>query len=185
MATKTLTNKEISLTYPSLIKLANNKALKSDLVKLTDGIGNEIPLEISDSKVKFTGVFDIEDAITPNTLDGYHIEDAYTKDELDLLFENVDDTINSEINSRFTSFVGNDVDIEFVINHNLNSKDVIIMMSEASTNNVVWTTTEITSPNSVTLKFCSPRTPDPEFPDQEELPCDIPTHNQYKITIIK
>ena len=62
MATKTLTNKEISLTYPSLIKLANNKALKSDLVKLTDGIGNEIPLEISDSKVKFTGVFDIEDA---------------------------------------------------------------------------------------------------------------------------
>ena len=53
-----LTNTKIQDTYPGLIKTEDNAALEATLKPLTDGVGNPLPIEVSDSTIKFTDVAD-------------------------------------------------------------------------------------------------------------------------------
>ena len=50
----TLTGKQIRNTYDSVLKLEDNDALTGAKKKITDGLGNELPLEVSTSEVKST-----------------------------------------------------------------------------------------------------------------------------------
>lgn len=50
----TLTNNQINQTYDSLLKLEDNDALSGTKKKVTDGLGNETPLSISDTEVAAT-----------------------------------------------------------------------------------------------------------------------------------
>ena len=50
----TLTGKQIRNTYDSVLKLEDNDALTGAKKKVTDGLGNQLPLEVSTSEVKAT-----------------------------------------------------------------------------------------------------------------------------------
>jgi len=54
----TLFGKQINQTYDGLIKTTDNDPITSEK-KLTDGLGNEIPMFVSQSGVKFTGVVNL------------------------------------------------------------------------------------------------------------------------------
>lgn len=47
----TLTGNQIRTTYDSLLKLEDNDGLNANKKKVTDGLGNETPLSISDTEV--------------------------------------------------------------------------------------------------------------------------------------
>ena len=51
----TLTNEQIDLTYQGLIKTTDNTGITTVLKPLTDGIGTNLPMEISTTGVNFTG----------------------------------------------------------------------------------------------------------------------------------
>ena len=51
----TLTNEQIDLTYPGLIKMNDNVAITGVLKPLSDGLGNNLPIEVSTTGVNFTG----------------------------------------------------------------------------------------------------------------------------------
>ena len=51
----TLTNEQIDLTYPGLIKTTNNTGIDGTLKALTDGIGTDLPIEVSTTGINFTG----------------------------------------------------------------------------------------------------------------------------------
>ena len=51
----TLTNEQIDQTYPGLIKMNDNVAVTAVLKPLSDGVGNNLPIEISTTGVNFTG----------------------------------------------------------------------------------------------------------------------------------
>jgi hypothetical protein len=57
-----LQNQKIKNTYPGLIKTEDNSALGSTASRLTDGLGNTIPMTISGSSVVFDGDVDITQA---------------------------------------------------------------------------------------------------------------------------
>ena len=57
-----LTGTKIKDTYPSLIKTEDNLPVDGTLKKLTDGVGNELPLEASTAGIKFTGEVDFDGA---------------------------------------------------------------------------------------------------------------------------
>lgn len=48
----TLTNNQINQTYDSLLKLEDNDGLSGTKKVITDGLGNQTPLSISDTEVK-------------------------------------------------------------------------------------------------------------------------------------
>lgn len=50
----TLTGNQIRTTYDSLLKLEDNDGLTGNKKKVTDGLGNETPLSISDTEVTST-----------------------------------------------------------------------------------------------------------------------------------
>lgn len=51
----TLTGENINNTYQGLIKTDNNAAITSNLVRLTDGVGGDLKILVSDSTVSFDG----------------------------------------------------------------------------------------------------------------------------------
>ena len=51
----TLTNEQIDLTYPGLIKMNDNVGVTAVLKPLSDGIGTNLPFEVSTTGVNFTG----------------------------------------------------------------------------------------------------------------------------------
>lgn len=51
----TLTGQQIDLTYDGLIKTQNNDPIDGTLRALTDGLGNDLPVEVSTTGVNFTG----------------------------------------------------------------------------------------------------------------------------------
>jgi hypothetical protein len=67
-----LTDKQIDLTYQSLIKIIDNLPLTDQLKSLSDGEGNALPIKVSNSTLEFTG--DVIGLPTPNP--GYKIYTA-------------------------------------------------------------------------------------------------------------
>jgi hypothetical protein len=59
----TLTNEQINLTYPGLIKTVDNLAIDGTPRSLTDGIGATFPMEISTTQINFIGGVDFSTAI--------------------------------------------------------------------------------------------------------------------------
>ena len=59
----TLTNEQINLTYPGLIKTVDNLAIDGTPRSLTDGIGVTFPMEISTTQINFIGGVDFSTAI--------------------------------------------------------------------------------------------------------------------------
>jgi hypothetical protein len=57
-----LTGTLIRDTYPALIKMDDNAPLMGVLRSLTDGLGNPLPVEVSNSTFKFTGNVDLSTA---------------------------------------------------------------------------------------------------------------------------
>ena len=51
----TLTNEQIDLTYPGLIKMNDNVGVTAVLKPLSDGLGTNLPFEVSTTGVNFTG----------------------------------------------------------------------------------------------------------------------------------
>lgn len=64
-----LQNQKIKNTYPGLIKTENNSAIGSTASRLTDGLGNNLPLTIDTEGVYFDGVVDFTGA-TVNGISG-------------------------------------------------------------------------------------------------------------------
>lgn len=58
----TLNGRDINTTYPGLIKTNDESAIDGTLKTLQDGVGNDLPLQVSTSNVKFTGNVNIADA---------------------------------------------------------------------------------------------------------------------------
>lgn len=51
----TLTGKVIENTYPGLIKTSDEAAIDGTLKNLQDGLGNDLPIQVSSTEVNFTG----------------------------------------------------------------------------------------------------------------------------------
>ncbi len=51
-----LTNKQISATYDGLIKTSDEQPIDGNLKTLQDGVGNNLPIEVSTTGVNFTGI---------------------------------------------------------------------------------------------------------------------------------
>jgi|GEM_PF-7083403 len=67
----TLTNEQINLTYPGLIKTTDNLALSVGTEKaLTDGIGNNLPLTASQTGISFNGGVDFTGATVTGLVSG-------------------------------------------------------------------------------------------------------------------
>ena len=59
----TLTGNTVQSTYKSLIKIGDNSELNASTPEaLTDGFGNAMPLEVSQTQIKFTGILDADSA---------------------------------------------------------------------------------------------------------------------------
>lgn len=58
----TLTNEQINLTYPGLIKTVDNLTIDATPRSLTDGIGLALPIEVSTSTINFTAGVDFSAA---------------------------------------------------------------------------------------------------------------------------
>ena len=50
-----LTNKQISASYDGLIKTSDEQPIDGNLKTLQDGVGNNLPIEVSTTGVNFTG----------------------------------------------------------------------------------------------------------------------------------
>lgn len=61
-----LTSATVSSTYQALLKVGNNTAISSSMKKLSDGLGNDIPLYVSDKSITSLGGGDF----TGNTVFG-------------------------------------------------------------------------------------------------------------------
>ncbi len=57
-----LQNTRIQDTFPGLIKTEDNAAIGATEKALTDGVGNPLPLEVSDTTIKFTDTADFTGA---------------------------------------------------------------------------------------------------------------------------
>lgn len=67
----TLTNEQINLTYPGLIKTTDNLALSVGTEKaLTDGVGNNLPLTASQTGISFNGDVDFAGATVTGLVAG-------------------------------------------------------------------------------------------------------------------
>ena len=51
----TLTNQKIKDTYNGLLKTSDNAAIDGTLKNLQDGVGNDLPIQVSNTTIKFTG----------------------------------------------------------------------------------------------------------------------------------
>ena len=51
----TLTNLKIKDTYDGLLKTSDNQPIDGTLKTLQDGLGNDLPIEVSTTEVNFTG----------------------------------------------------------------------------------------------------------------------------------
>ena len=59
----TLTGNTVQSTYKSLIKINDNSELNATTPEnLTDGLGNVMPLQVSQNQIKFTGILDADSA---------------------------------------------------------------------------------------------------------------------------
>ncbi len=59
---QSLTGKKIKDTYDGLLKMEDNQGVGSTLKRLTDGLGNFIPIEINTNTVKITGTLDLSES---------------------------------------------------------------------------------------------------------------------------
>lgn len=64
----TLTGNQIKTTYDSLLKLEDNDGLTGTKKKVTDGLGNETPLSVSDTEVSSTVDIEASGFKTPTGL---------------------------------------------------------------------------------------------------------------------
>ena len=64
-----LTNKQISQTYDALIQTGTDNPIDGTLRPLQDGLGNELPIEVSTTGVNFTGTVTGIPASTDTTYD--------------------------------------------------------------------------------------------------------------------
>ena len=55
----TLTNLKIKDTYDGLLKTSDNQPIGGTLKTLQDGLGNDLPLQVSTTTVNFTGTGDL------------------------------------------------------------------------------------------------------------------------------
>ena len=89
----TLTNQQINLTYPGLIKLDDNAAIDPTILKqLTDGAGNNLPISVSQAQITFETGSTVD--FTGVTVNGLPPSENTTYD-LDTIFEN--DKINPRL----------------------------------------------------------------------------------------
>ena len=66
----TLTGNTVQSTYKSLIKINDNSELNATTPEnLTDGLGNIMPLQVSQNQIKFTGILDADSATSILGLD--------------------------------------------------------------------------------------------------------------------
>jgi len=68
-----LTNKQISATYDGLIKTNDEQPIDGNLKTLQDGVGNNLPMEVSTTGVNFTGTV----TGTPNDNTTYTLDKTY------------------------------------------------------------------------------------------------------------
>ena len=66
----TLTNEQINLTYPGLIKTVDNLTIDATPRSLTDGIGLALPIEVSTSQINFTAGVDFSGATVTGLVAG-------------------------------------------------------------------------------------------------------------------
>lgn len=97
----TYTGKKIKDTYKSILKLEDNEELTTSKKRVTDGLGNQTPLELSDSEVKASSQIEADGFKTPTgtssdflmadgtTLSNIDLSDYYTITESDGIFVNV------------------------------------------------------------------------------------------------
>lgn len=139
----TLTNKEIRNTYDSLLKLEDNDGLDSNLKKVTDGLGVESPLSISETELKSSVVIEAEGVRTPTgTSSGFLKADG-----------SVDTT--AYVSSGDKNYVHDQSSPATVwtVNHGLNKRCSVVVVDSA--NSVVSGVIEYTDLNNIVLTFNS------------------------------
>ena len=73
-----LTNKQISATYDGLIKTSDEQPIDGNPKTLQDGVGNNLPIEVSTTGVNFTGTVSGIDTGVQSVVAGTNVTvDAY------------------------------------------------------------------------------------------------------------
>lgn len=135
----TYTGERIKDTYESIVKLEDNAALTGSPKRLTDGLGNPMPLSLSDTEVKASVNVEATGFKTP------------TGTSLEVLL--ADGTTGSVLAMGDLNMVHNQnvASASWVINHNLNKYPNAVVIDSAGTN----VTGEITytNINTITINF--------------------------------
>lgn len=137
----TLTNKQIRNTYDSLLKLEDNDGLDSSLKKVTDGLGIETPLSLSETEVKSSVVIEAEGLRTPTgTAAGFLKADGSV------------DT-NTYLTTGDKNYVHDQgvPSATWTVNHGLNKFCNVVVVDSAKS--VVAGTIDYTDLNNVVLTF--------------------------------
>lgn len=136
----TLTGTRIKDTYDSLLKIKDNDSLSGTKKKITDGLGNDTPLSISDSEVVSTVDLEASGFKTPTgTSTDYLMADGSVSSGLigDQTF-----TYNQGVPSSV-----------WTINHNMNKFPSVVAVDSAAS--IVVGEVEYSSLNTVTITFNS------------------------------
>ena len=134
----TLTGTRIKDTYDSILKIKDNDSLSGTKKKITDGLGNDTPLSISDVEVVSTVDLEASGFKTPTgTSEDYLMADGSTSTGI---IEDKTFTHDQGVPSS-----------SWIIIHNMNKFPSVVTVDSAAS--IVVGEVEYTSLNTVTITF--------------------------------
>lgn len=135
----TLTGTQVRHTYDSLLKLEDNDGLDSGLKKVTDGLGTESPLSLSETEVVSSVAVEASGFKTP------------TGTAAQVLLANGTVGSLSGIGDKNYIHTQSSASSTWTVTHNLNKFPSVTVVDSA--NNVVMGAVEMINLNSITITF--------------------------------
>ena len=135
----TLTGTQVRHTYDSLLKLEDNDGLDSGLKKVTDGLGTESPLSLSETEVVSSVAVEASGFKTP------------TGTSAQVLLANGTVGSLSGIGDKNYIHTQSSASATWTVTHNLNKFPSVTVVDSA--NNVVMGAVEMINLNSITITF--------------------------------
>jgi hypothetical protein len=136
----TLTGTKVKDTYDSLLKIKDNDSLTGSRKKITDGLGNETPLSISNAEVVSTVNVEASGFKTPTgTSTEYLMADGTTSG-----------AITGDLTYYHNQGVPSSV---WTVNHNMNKFPSVVAVDSAAS--IVIGEVEYTTLNTITITFNS------------------------------
>lgn len=136
----TLTGQQINTTYDSLLKLSDNDGISSTKKTITDGLGADTPISISETEVVFDVVVEADGFKTP------------TGTSLDFLMADGSTSSGSSGDAHYAHTQGI-ASASWTVTHNLGKFPSVTVIDSA--NNVVVGEIQYTNNNSLTISFTS------------------------------